>query len=499
MILYNNRDCDTAKAISQLLFCNRMHTRIEENGSVDVRFDTRDGIKMSRVQDLTKGNIGKKLILFAIPMLLSSLVQQLYNTVDLIYAGNFLGKSASAAIGASSLLITCLVGFFGGMSVGSGVVVSHIYGTRNEEKLSKAVHNAVALCLAGGLLFMILGMFFAPLYLRLVNTPAELQASAAIYLRIYMLSFPVIFIYNIGSGVLRALGDSRSPLTAQFVGGFVNVAADYLFIRVFADGISGVAWATFISQSVAAALTLYHLSRLPETYRLQKRKIRFETSILKEVIRIGVPAGFQSLVITLSNVMAQYFINSFGENSIAAFTAYFKVELVIYLPIVAFGQAVMAFSGQCKGAEDYHRIRKGTGICLALSICVAGLTSVIALHGGEALFRIFNKDTAVIEEGLNIIRVTFPFYPVYCVLQVLGDSLRGCGRVKQPMLIVMLNICIVRTLLLWVLVPRTGSLQGVAVTYPITWVLTALCMTGYYIFYHSQKKEKKNIREEKPA
>ena len=346
---------------------------------------------------------------------------------------------------------------------------------------------------------MILGMFFAPLYLRLVNTPAELQASAAIYLRIYMLSFPVIFIYNIGSGVLRALGDSRSPLTAQFVGGFVNVAADYLFIRVFADGISGVAWATFISQSVAAALTLYHLSRLPETYRLQKRKIRFETSILKEVIRIGVPAGFQSLVITLSNVMAQYFINSFGENSIAAFTAYFKVELVIYLPIVAFGQAVMAFSGQCKGAEDYHRIRKGTGICLALSICVAGLTSVIALHGGEALFRIFNKDTAVIEEGLNIIRVTFPFYPVYCVLQVLGDSLRGCDRVKQPMLIVILNICIVRTLLLWVLVPRTGSLQGVAVTYPITWVLTALCMTGYYIFYHSQKKEKENIREEKPA
>ena len=317
---------------------------------------------MAKVRDLTKGNIGKKLILFAIPMLLSSLVQQLYNTVDLIYAGNFLGKSASASIGASSLLITCLVGFFGGMSVGSGVVVSQIYGAGEQEKLKKAVHNAVALCLAGGLLFMLLGMGFAPVYLRLVHTPVELQASAVLYLRIYMLSFPALFVYNIGSGVLRALGDSRSPLAAQFAGGLVNVGMDYLFIRVFHDGVCGVAWATLFSQSVAAAITLYNLSRLPDPYRLHGREIRFEASIVKEVIRIGVPAGCQSLVITLSNVIAQYFINSFGEDSIAAFTAYFKVELIIYLPIVAFGQAIMAFSGQCKGAEDYSRIRKGTGL-----------------------------------------------------------------------------------------------------------------------------------------
>lgn len=235
---------------------------------------------------------------------------------------------------------------------------------------------------------------------------------------------------------------------------------------------------------MAAAITLYNLSRLPAPYRLHGREIRFEASILKEVIRIGVPAGCQSLVITLSNVIAQYFINSFGEDSIAAFTAYFKVELIIYLPIVAFGQSIMAFSGQCKGAEDYSRIRKGTGICLALSMLVAGLTSAAALRGGAVLFRIFNKEAAVIEAGLSIIRVSFPFYPVYCILQVVGDSLRGCEKVKQPMLIVMLNICIIRTLLLWVLVPCTGSLQGVAVTYPITWALTAVCMMGYYVIYH---------------
>lgn len=450
---------------------------------------------MAKVNDLTEGKIARKLILFAVPMLLSSLVQQLYNTVDLIFAGNFIGKSASAAIGASSLLISCLVGFFGGMSVGSGVVVANIYGAKAEIKLEKAVHNAVALCLVGGLLFMGLGMVLAPFYLRAVNTPGELQESAATYLRIYMLSFPALFLYNIGSGVLRALGDSKSPLTAQFIGGFVNIAIDYVFIRVFSNGINGVAWATLISQSVAAAITLYNLRRLPGVYALKYRKIRFEKNILKDVITIGVPAGLQSLVITVSNVMAQYFINSFGEDSIAAFTAYFKIELIIYLPIVAFGQAVMAFSGQCKGAEDYSRIRKGTGICLLISMMAAGITAVSALFGGEALFRIFNREPSVIETGCSLIRITFPFYPVYCIFQILGDSLRGCGRVKQPMWIVMFNICVARTVLLYLLVPYTGKLQSVAAVYPVTWALTSLCMAVYFVNYHKNISGWKVVKE----
>lgn len=449
---------------------------------------------MARTTDLTTGKLWKNLILFAIPLLLSSLVQQLYNTVDLIFVGNFIDKSASAAIGASSLLITCLVGFFGGMSVGSGVVVSHIFGARDKSGLSRAVHNAMALSLVGGILLCVGGYFLAPVYLHLVNTPGTLQPMAVSYLRIYLCSLVSMFIYNLGSGVLRAMGDSRSPLYAQAVGGLVNVVMDYLFIRLCSNGINGVAWATLISQTMAAVMVLYFLTRLEPEYRFRLKKLSFDIPILKEVLRVGIPAGAQSLVITLSNVMAQYHINSFGEDSIAAFTAYFKVELIIYLPIVAFGQAIMAFSGQNMGAKKYERMREGTRVCLLMSIITAAVTSMLALIFGRELFRIFNKEESVIAIGCRLIGITFPFYFIYCILQVLGDSLRGAGKVKQPMYIILINICLIRTGLLFLIVSRVNDIRGVAVTYPITWALTAICMSIYYlrVFRSFKQKEKTN-------
>ena len=443
---------------------------------------------MARIQkgDLTEGPIIKKLVLFAIPLLLGSLVQQLYNTVDLIYVGNFIGKSASAAIGASSLLITCLVGFFNGMSVGSGVVVSQIFGAKDRERLSKAIHNTAALSLAGGLVLMAAGYLIAPLFIRWINTPETIRTAAVGYLRIYFLSLFSVVAYNLGSGVVRAMGDSKTPLYAQLIGGLTNVAADYVFVRVFDNGINGVAWATLISQSVAAAIVIWRLTRLDEDCALRVRKIAFERSILKEVIRIGVPAGAQSLVITLSNVMAQYHINSLGEDAIAAFTAYFKVELIIYLPIVALGHAVMTFVGQNKGAGNIERVRKGTLYCTLISMGLAALTAAAALPLGGVLFRAFNKEASVIALGRQIIRVTFPFYFLYSVLQVVGDSLRGMGKAKEPMLIVLVNICAIRTALLFLIVPRVMDIRGVAVTYPITWALTAACMLIYYLFYHKK-------------
>lgn len=443
---------------------------------------------MARIQkgDLTEGPIIKKLVLFAIPLLLGSLVQQLYNTVDLIYVGNFIGKSASAAIGASSLLITCLVGFFNGMSVGSGVVVSQIFGAKDREKLSKAIHNTAALSLAGGLILMAAGYLIAPLFIRWINTPETIRTAAVGYLRIYFLSLFSVVAYNLGSGVVRAMGDSKTPLYAQLIGGLTNVAADYVFVRVFDNGINGVAWATLISQSVAAAIVIWRLMRLDEDCALRVRKIAFERSILKEVIRIGVPAGAQSLVITLSNVMAQYHINSLGEDAIAAFTAYFKVELIIYLPIVALGHAVMTFVGQNKGAGNIERVRKGTLYCTLISMGLAALTAAAALPLGGVLFRAFNKEASVIALGRQIIRVTFPFYFLYSVLQVVGDSLRGMGKAKEPMLIVLVNICAIRTALLFLIVPRVMDIRGVAVTYPITWALTAACMLVYYLYFHKK-------------
>lgn len=437
--------------------------------------------------DLTKGTIWKKLLLFAVPLLISSLVQQLYNTVDLIFTGNFVGTAASSAIGASSLLITCLVGFFGGMSVGSGVVVSQFYGAGDQEKVRKAVHNAVALSIVGGAIFMVVGYLFAPYFLQLMNTPAELHASATGYLRIYFFSFIAIMLYNMGSGALRAMGDSKTPLYAQIVGGVLNVVLDGLFIAVLKLGVNGVAWATLLSQAVAAGCIVWRLTKLDSALALRAREIRFHGKILKSVIGIGVPAGTQSLVITLSNIMAQYHINSLGIDAIFAFTAYFKVELVIYLPIVAFGQAIMTFSGQCTGAKDYDRIRKGTRQCLLMAVIVALVCSAVALGCGQQLFRVFAKDQEVIDLGLRIIHVTFPFYFIYVILQVLGDSLRGMGRIKQPMLIVMIHICMIRTALLFFIAPVIQDVRGVAVTYPITWALTAACMAVYYTWFQRNR------------
>ena len=441
---------------------------------------------MARIQkgDLTEGPIGKQLVLFALPLLVGSLVQQLYTTVDLIFVGNFIGKSASAAIGASSLLVTCLVGFFGGMSVSSGVVISQIFGAKDFKKLSRAVHNTVALCLAGGLALMAVGYVIAPWFIRVINTPEGIRAAAVGYLRIYFLSFFSVIFYNLGSGVIRALGDSKTPLYAQLIGGLTNVAMDYVFVRLFDNGINGVAWATLISQSVAAAFVLWRMTKLDPEYALRARKIAFDGPILKEVLRIGVPAGAQSLVITLSNVVVQYHINSLGEDAIAAFTAYFKVELLIYHPIVALGQANMTFSGQNKGAGNMDRVRRGTRQCTLISMALAVVTAAVALPLGGVLFRVFNKEPSVIALGRQIIGVTFPFYFIYSVLQIVGDSMRGVGKSKGPMLIILINICIIRTALLFFIVPRWQDIRGVAAAYPITWALTAVCMLVYYLRYH---------------
>lgn len=440
-----------------------------------------------RQKDLTTGSISGSLILFALPLLAGSLVQQLYNTVDLIFVGNFISKSASAAVGTSTLLITCLIGIFGGLGVGSGIVIAQIYGSGDMHRLKAAIHNTAAMIVVSSIFMMLLGYLLTPFYLRLVRTPQEIMGSASGYLRIYFLSFFSVVMYNFGSGILRALGDSKSPLYAQIAGGLMNVVMDYLFVHILKDGVNGVAWATLISQSVSAVMIFASLRKLDSAYALNVRNIAFDSEILKKMVEVGLPAGVQSFVITLSNVMVQYHINSFGEDAIAAFTAYFKVELIVYLPIVALGQSIMTFAGQNAGSEKWKRVRKGTVQCTLMSMVLAAVTAMAGVVFGEQLFRIFNREAAVIDLGRQIIQVTFPFYFMYSILQVVGDSMRGVGRSRVPMLIVLVNLCLIRTMLLFTVAPRIPGLSGVAACYPITWTLTAVCMVVYYIHFHKQK------------
>lgn len=427
-------------------------------------------------RDLTTGTIWKKLALFALPLLLSSLVQQLYNTVDLIFAGNLIDSSASAAIGMSGMLITCLVGFFGGMSVGAGVVIARSYGNEDFDGLRRAIHSTVALCVIGSILLLVLGEALTPLYLRMVHTPDALLPMAMGYLRVYFISMPAIIFYNLCSGMLRSLGDSRSTLVAQVAGGLFNVLADWLFIAKLRSGVAGAAWATLISQTISAAYVVYRLKKLDGPYALKLRQVRLDRGVLRETLRIGVPAGVQSLVITLSNVFVQYHINRLGGSAIAAFTAYFKIELIVYYPIMALGQAVMTFVGQNMGAGKPERVRRGQWECLGLSVGVSLLLSALGLLGGRALFRAFYSDEAAIEQGLRILATTFPFYFVYCFLEIPGDALRGMGESRLPMLIVIVSLCLLRTALLFLIVPRWPDVRGIAVCYPITWAVTGACM-----------------------
>ncbi|ODA43125.1 MATE family efflux transporter [Desulfosporosinus sp. BG] len=436
--------------------------------------------KAKRTRDLTEGTIWKQLLLFALPLLGSSLIQQLYNTVDLIFVGNVLGKEASAAVGASSLIITCLVGFFTGLSVGTIIIIAQSFGQKSKTDLQRAVHAAIGLSFLGGVILMVIGYLGAPYFLRWMNTPEEIWSTSLSYLRIYFLSFISVITYNMGAGILRAVGDSKSPLLFQLIGGITNVVMDALFLVVFDYGVDGVAWATLFSQTIAAGCVLIHLSRTKGDHHLSWIKIRLYKDIFFRILKVGVPVGLQSLVITLSNVFVQYQINSFGVDAIAAFTAYFKVELIIYLPIVAFGQAITTFSAQNIGAGKIERMRIGTKICLLIGMTLTIATSVTVLIFGRQAFGVFNPDSSVIDYGIRVIQISFPFYFLYVILEVLGGTIRGAGKSTPPMIIILLNICVLRTILLFSILFFYHDVRGVALTYPITWAVTAACMSVYF-------------------
>lgn len=426
-------------------------------------------------QDLTEGTIWRQLVVFALPLLGSSLIQQLYNTVDLLFVGNLLSKDAYAAVGASSMIISCLVGFFTGMSVGSGVVISHAIGSRNRRLTQDSVHTAV-------------GLIGAPYFLTWMHVDPRILTEAVSYLRIYFLSLTSVLTYNMASGIIRSMGNSSVPMLTQLAGGIANVIADALLIRNI-PCVESAAWASMISQSLAAWLCLLWLARQKGDCRLYWRKIKIHRDILQRIVRIGVPAGIQNLVITLSNIFAQYHINSLGVDAIGAFTTYFRVELLLYHPIIALGQAITTFTGQNMGAGKWERVKKGVRICLLMGIALNVATAALLVPLGPQVFGLFTKDAAVIAEGMKLIRITFLFYWLYDILEILADTIRGAGKALPPMIIILFGICILRTVLLFAIMPRWHDIRGIAVTYPITWGMTAVGMMIYYArMEHRSKK-----------
>ena len=435
---------------------------------------------MKKQQDLTQGNILKVFCLFALPLFYSSLFQQLYGTVDLLFVGEFLGKQETAAVGASGIIVTCMIGIFTGVSVGTGVIVSQFRGAKDTANIRSCIKNAYLLGMFGGVVITIFGLLFSEIALELLNTPENIMEPALVYIRIYLLAvIPMIF-YNISSGILRALGDSRTPFQILATGGILNVFLDALFIAMLKWGVAGVAIATLLAQTFTAVIAFQKVL-LSENSVKEFSEILFpDSQMLKRILTVGIPLGLQSMIITFSNLAVQYNINGFGEDAVAAFAIYFKAENLIYLPILAFGQAMITFTGQNYGAGLKERIRKGVISCNLLSMGVTAVLSAVVLFFGRQILGVFSDDPAVIEEGLRIIHVSFPFYFLYAILEVTGAVVRGIGKTTQSMFIIICNLCVVRITILSIFTAVFHSIEWVAAVYPITWCLTAVSFVVYY-------------------
>ena len=439
---------------------------------------------------LTKGSVGKGILLFALPLLGSSLIQQLYSTVDLIFVGQLLGTKASAAIGASGLIVTCMIGFFNGMAVGTNVFAARHYGARRFEQLKKLIQTIFWTGIIGGFFLTVIGLVLSPVFLTWMGTPESIFPLAVRYLRIYMASMISVVSYNLLSGVLRALGDSRTPMLYQFFGGIINVFADFIFLYVFHMGVEGTAFATLFSQTFAAIGVMIHLYRLKKPYAL---RIRFSDCSLKEftdILKVGVPAGVQSIIITLSNIIIQSQINTLGVTSVASFTVYFRVELIIYLPIVALGQAVVSFIGQNYGAGNWERIKKGNRLCIFGGSLITFAACILLIIAMPVILNVFTKDAAVEAQTLEIVKVTFPFYFFYTVLECFSSNLRGFGKAFLPMIVTVISFCGFRIVALFALMAKNPSPDKVALSYPISWGIAAAAMAMLYVRNNRNRSRK---------
>ena len=432
-------------------------------------------MKASRTIDMTKGPIFGPLVRFILPLIGGSIFQQLYNTVDFIFVGNCLDQTAAAAVGASATLITCTIGLFSGISVGTSVVASQAIGAGDRAKAEKALHSSVTFGLLGGLLLMTLGILFAPALLRLLRTPETVIPQAVTYIRIYLISIPMLIFYNMVSGGMRSYGDSRSPFLVLVVCGLLNVLLDAVFIVWIPLGVAGVAIATAITQSLSAVMVALLASRKDNVLRLSARKLGIDFHVLGKVLRIGLPTGIQTVIVTFSNVMVQYYINDFGETAVAAFATYYKVENFIYLPIMAFGQAATTFAGQNTGAKQYRRILRGTVLQAVFGAAVIGVLVIIFVSFPRSIVSLLMKDQNVVTNTLMIAMVSFPFYSVYPVLEITGGALRGMGKALTSMIVIIANQCVLRIALLAVFSAKFHTIRSLAAVYPITWAGAALC------------------------
>ena len=429
---------------------------------------------------MTQGIIWKKILLFSLPLLLGNVFQQLYNTVDSVIVGNYIGGDALAAVGTSGPIINLLVGLFMGIATGAGVVIARYFGAQDSEAVHDAVHTTLAATFLGGLFLTVVGVLLSPAVVRLIGVPENIMSDSIDYLRIYFGGIIAMMTYNMGAGILRAVGDSKTPLYFLIISSIINIILDMLFVIIFDMGVAGVAWATLIAQAVSATLIIITLCHVNTSYRVTLSHIRIKLSYLKEIIRIGLPSGLQNAIISMSNIVVQSYINSFGSAAIAGYSTYGKVDAFALMPVMSLSMAITTFTSQNIGAREFDRVRKGVKTGLLMSCGTAFVLTSLVVVFARTLLGIFTDDQQIIEYGLLTMTYQAPFYLVLGLNNTLAGILRGAGKASVPSLIMAANMCGVRILWLSILMPIFNSIIVVYLAFSVTWTTTGLCLIWYY-------------------
>ena len=431
--------------------------------------------------DMTQGSTTRHLVRFALPLLAGNLFQQLYNMVDTWVVGNFVSNEAFSAVGTVTPIINTLIGFFLGMSSGAGVVISQYYGAHRPEKVREAVHTAMLLTVIMGVVFTGVGIAMTPLMLELMKTPAEVAPDQAAYLTIYFAGIMGLLLYNMGSGILRAVGDSQRPFYFLLVSAGVNTALDLLFVLKFGMGVEGVAYATIIAQAVSAVLTIAVLISYDGSVKLSLRDLRIHWRMLKKIVAVGIPAALQMAITAFSNVFVQGYINHFGADCMSGWTAYTKIDQLVILPVQSLSLASTTFVGQNLGVGNVERAKGGVRRALYLSFAVTAVLLVPVLTLAPDMTAFFNSKPEVVSYGALLLRLLSPFYFFFCINQIYSGALRGSGNSQVPMFIMLGSFVVFRQIYLYVMAHFiSNEIVPIALSYPAGWFVCSAVTLLYY-------------------
>lgn len=442
---------------------------------------------------MTEGSIPKKIIKFAVPLFLGNLFQQLYNTADSLIVSNKLGAEALGAVSATAMLIFLLVGFFQGLSLGAGVLISQFFGAEDYRNMRRAIHTNMLFSFAVGLVLSVLGVVLSPWLLKLMDTPESLYSGALEYIQVYFMGSLGLVMYNACMAVMQAVGDSKHPLYYLIISSIANVLLDMIFIMIFGWGVWSAAFATIISQFLSVFLCLFRLMRVKDESRISLKELKPDFRMLWMIIRYGLPSGIQNSIIALANVVVQSNINHFGDMAVAGCGAYSKLEGFAFLPITSFTAAISTFVGQNVGAKENERAKKGARFGVGVSMAIAEVIGVLFFVFAPYLIMAFTRDADAVQYGVDKARVCSLFYCLLAASHSFSAVLRGAGKAMVPMLTMLSFWCVVRVGFLMVVVPLTESIAAVNWVYPLTWSLSTVALLIYYLNadWLGEKKQKK--------